>query len=547
MAMTILAWLMIAVFMFVVMTKKLSPLTALCAIPLVFAAISLFIPGSPAESWTDLGTWVMDGLGTTANTGILLLFAIVYFSIMLDAGLFDPITKKMIEFAKGDPMKVLIATAVCAAAISMNGDGTTTTLVCCAAFLPIYEKLGMKKMNLAVLVILQNTVMNLLPWGGPHRARHGRYRGRRRHPELPHARHDRSVLFNIFVVARHMGKQERARLGVHEFTQAEIDELTNVTDEEVLAIRRPQNWWFNAIMTVVLIAWLVAGSFIEAISLPNQMLFMVGTVLALLVNYPNLKDQSKRIGENGARSVQVVILIFSAGIFMGLFQGSGMADALAQASSPSSRSSSRASGASSSPSSPPPARSSSPTTASTSASCRRSPRPATSTVSPTCRWLSPPLMGQAFHLLSPLTAFVYLLLRLTEQDLGEWQRAAGKWAACIFVIFVVTIMATGALPFTSRRPSASTRICRIRLIRSPLRRGHLGGRGFSMRGTQRQLPSTARCAESRSFSNLIRPGIPLFMRHLFSFNVRVYRNIEIVQIPYASPVFATRTPHDSSF
>ena len=81
MAMTILAWLMIAVFMFVVMTKKLSPLTALCAIPLVFAAISLFIPGSPAESWTDLGTWVMDGLGTTANTGILLLFAILYFSM----------------------------------------------------------------------------------------------------------------------------------------------------------------------------------------------------------------------------------------------------------------------------------------------------------------------------------------------------------------------------------------------------------------------------------------------------------------------------------
>ena len=330
MAMTILAWLMIAVFMFVVMTKKLSPLTALCAIPLVFAAISLFIPGSPAESWTDLGTWVMDGLGTTANTGILLLFAILYFSIMLDAGLFDPITKKMIEFAKGDPMKVLIATAVVAAAISMNGDGTTTTLVCCAAFLPIYEKLGMKKMNLAVLVILQNTVMNLLPWGGPTA----------RAMAVTEVGGDIlsylmpgmiiSVLFNIFVVARHMGKQERARLGVHEFTQAEIDELTNVTDEEVLAIRRPQNWWFNAIMTVVLIAWLVAGSFIEAISLPNQMLFMVGTVLALLVNYPNLKDQSKRIGENGGDAVQVVILIFGAGIFMGLFQGSGMADALAQ-------------------------------------------------------------------------------------------------------------------------------------------------------------------------------------------------------------------------
>lgn len=447
MAMTILAWLMIAVFMFVVMTKKLSPLTALCAIPLVFAAISLFIPGSPAESWTDLGTWVMDGLSTTANTGILLLFAILYFSIMLDAGLFDPITKKMIEFAKGDPMKVLIATAVVAAAISMNGDGTTTTLVCCAAFLPIYEKLGMKKMNLAVLVILQNTVMNLLPWGGPTA----------RAMAVTEVGGDIlsylmpgmiiSVLFNIFVVARHMGKQERARLGVHEFTQAEIDELTNVTDEDVLAIRRPQNWWFNAIMTVVLIAWLVAGSFIEAISLPNQMLFMVGTVLALLVNYPNLKDQSKRIGENGGDAVQVVILIFGAGIFMGLFQGSGMADALAQSlitiipkqlagfwglivalvSAPG-------------------------TFFISNDGFYFGVMPALAEAGyaygfTNLQMALASLMGQAFHLLSPLTAFIYLLLRLTEQDLGEWQRAAGKWAACIFVIFVVTIMATGALPF----------------------------------------------------------------------------------------------------
>ncbi len=446
MAMTILAWLMIAVFMFVVMTKKLSPLTALCAIPLVFAAISLFIPGSPAESWTDLGTWVMDGLGTTANTGILLLFAILYFSIMLDAGLFDPITKKMIEFAKGDPMKVLIATAVVAAAISMNGDGTTTTLVCCAAFLPIYEKLGMKKMNLAVLVILQNTVMNLLPWGGPTA----------RAMAVTEVGGDilsylmpgmiLSVLFNIFIVARHMGKQERARLGVHEFSQAEIDELTNVTDEDVLAIRRPQNWWFNAIMTVVLIAWLVAGSFIEAISLPNQMLFMVGTVLALLVNYPNLKDQSKRIGDNGGDAVQVVILIFGAGIFMGLFQGSGMADALAQSlitiipkqlagfwglivalvSAPG-------------------------TFFISNDGFYFGVMPALAEAGyaygfTNLQMALASLMGQAFHLLSPLTAFIYLLLRLTEQDLGEWQRAAGKWAAVIFVIFVVTIMATGALP-----------------------------------------------------------------------------------------------------
>ena len=439
---------MIAVFMFVVMTKKLSPLVALCSIPLVFALIMLIATGNISQ-WTLLGDWVMNGLGTTANTGILLLFAILYFSIMLDAGLFDPITKKMIEFAKGDPMKVLIATSVVAAAISMNGDGTTTTLVCCAAFLPIYEKLGMKKMNLAVLVILQNTVMNLLPWGGPTVRAAAAMSGDILSYLMPGM--IISVIFNIVVVARYMGKKERERLGVHEFTQAEIDELTAIDDPDTLAIRRPQNWAFNAIMTIVLIAWLVAGSFIEAISLPNQMLFIVGTILALLVNYPNLKDQSARIGDNGGDAVQVVILIFGAGIFMGLFQGDSelglsMSDAVAQSlitiipqqlagfwglivcliSAPG-------------------------TFFISNDGFYFGVMPAIAEAGYAYGFTGlqmalASLMGQAFHLLSPLTAFIYLLLRLTGQDLGEWQRAAGKWAACIFVIFIVTIMATGAIP-----------------------------------------------------------------------------------------------------
>lgn len=164
MLLTIIAYAMIVVFMFIIMKKKMSPFTALVLVPLVFAIIAM--AAGVAKKGT-IGDFVLEGIKTTANTGIMLLFAILYFSIMLDAGLFDPITKRMIYFAKGDPMKVLMATAVVAAAVSLNGDGTTTTLICCSAFIPIYKKLHMRMMDLGVLIILQNTIMNLLPWGGP--------------------------------------------------------------------------------------------------------------------------------------------------------------------------------------------------------------------------------------------------------------------------------------------------------------------------------------------------------------------------------------------
>ena len=62
-------------------------------------------------------------------------------------------------------MKVLMATAIVAAAVSLNGDGTTTTLICCSSFRAnLQKKLDMKLMSLGVLIILQNTIRNLLPW-----------------------------------------------------------------------------------------------------------------------------------------------------------------------------------------------------------------------------------------------------------------------------------------------------------------------------------------------------------------------------------------------
>lgn len=183
MLLTILAYAMIVVFMFVVMKKKMSPLTSLVIVPLIFTIIAIYTGAADfgldakfteflgddklANNLTAVGPMIMYGINGTAKTGIMLLFAILYFSIMLDAGLFDPITEKMIRFAKGDPMKVLIATAIVSAAVSLNGDGTTTTLIVVSAFLPIYKKLNMNVMNLGVLIILQNTIMNLLPWGGP--------------------------------------------------------------------------------------------------------------------------------------------------------------------------------------------------------------------------------------------------------------------------------------------------------------------------------------------------------------------------------------------
>lgn len=460
MIMTILAWAMIIVFLALVMTKKMQPFTALLLVPLVFTLVGALlgqytdlvaaaneIDAASVTLWDQIaiiGDWVVSGVTSTSKTGIMLLFAIMYFAIMLNAGLFDPVTKAMIKFAKGDPVKVLLATAIVAACVSLNGDGTTTTLICCTAFIPLYKKLNLKMMNLGVLVILMNTIMNLLPWGGPTARVISVLQGQ---PGVDEQTILRALLPGMAVsvvymlgVAYYLGLKERKRVGIQNLSDADLAALTAPESEEEAALKRPKNIWINAIMTIAIVVMLVAGTF------PSLFLFLVGTGLALMINYKSIKEQKARISENAGDALQVVILVFAAGVFMGLFTNSGMSDALANSLIKLI----------------PPAlgRFWGLITAIVSA-------PGTFLLSNDAFYYgvlpvfaeagytygftaleigTASLLGQAYHLLSPLVAFIYLLLRLTDLDMGEWQRESAKWASGIFVIFIIVAAITGFVP-----------------------------------------------------------------------------------------------------
>nr|WP_132712802.1 SLC13 family permease [Pseudomonas aeruginosa] len=132
---TLLAFAMVATFMFLIMTKRLSALIALILVPIAFALIGGFAAG--------LGPMMLDGIRTLAPTGVMLMFAILYFAIMIDSGLFDPAVRKILRLVKGDPLKVSLGTAALAMIVSLDGDGSTTYMICVAAVLPLYSRLGM--------------------------------------------------------------------------------------------------------------------------------------------------------------------------------------------------------------------------------------------------------------------------------------------------------------------------------------------------------------------------------------------------------------------
>lgn len=449
----IIAWAMVIVFMFLIMTKRLSPFTALVIIPLIFALVGSFMglySDAALEKFGDsgvvaqvriLGDWIRQGVVRVAPTGVMLLFAILYFSFMLDAGMFDPIIRKLISFAKGDPLKITVAAAILAAAVSLNGDGTTTTLIVCTAFVPIYKALKMNLMNLAVTTVLMNTIMNLLPWGGPS-ARVISVLPELSDADVLNALAPGMIVAVIYMVgvAFYMGSRERKRLGVIDVTSDDIDRIMAPESEEKAALKRPHLFWVNLVMTIILVTLLMTQL------LPSLSIFMIGSVLALMINYPKLSDQKDRIQDNAGDALQVVILVFGAGAFTGLFENSGMSTELAHSLVsiiPESWGSwwGLITAVLSAPG----------TFFLSNDAFYYGVLPVLAKVGVRYGYTSlqlgvASLLGQAFHLLSPLVAFIYLLIRLTEQDLGEWQRASAKWAVGIFIIFIAIAAITGAVP-----------------------------------------------------------------------------------------------------
>ena len=309
----LLGFLTIFVFLALILTKRVSVIVALILVPVVFALIGGF--------GADLGSFMLDGIVGVAPTGIMLGFAILFFGVMNNAGLFDPLISRVLTLVKGDPVKICIGTVVIAMVAHLDGSGASTFLITIPALLPLYNKLGMNRIILAGLVALGAGTMNMTPWGGPTARAAAALEvstAQLFNPLIPAFL--AGVVWIVFV-AYLVGKKERKRLGVQDMEHSLDDELT----EEERNMRRPKLFWFNLILTIVTIVALVQ------VWLPLPIVFMLAFAIAVFINYPKPNDQMDQIKSQSVGMITVVSIIFAAGIFTGILSGTEMISAMATA------------------------------------------------------------------------------------------------------------------------------------------------------------------------------------------------------------------------
>jgi CitMHS family citrate-Mg2+:H+ or citrate-Ca2+:H+ symporter len=428
---TLFGFGMIVTFMYLIMTKRLSPVVALIFVPISFALAAGF-------EVSKVGAMMLEGINTLAPTGIMLMFAILYFGVMIDVGLFDPVVRRILQAVGGDPLKVTMGAAMLAALVSLDGDGSTTYMITVASLLPLYKRLGMNPLNLTCVTMLAGGVMNLTPWGGPLARAASALQVDPSDVFLSMVPVMGVGVAGVFGLAWILGRAERRCLGV-----IAIGEHASVGAGEARPSRQTKLFWFNALLTAALMAALIAGV------LPIPVLFMVGFALALVVNYPSVEEQRRRMAEHAPNAIAVVSLIFAAGIFTGILSGTGMVEAMSKsflAVIPGSWG---------------------PCLASITALASM---PLTFFMSNDAFYFGAlpvlseaanaygisdlemaraSLIGQPIHLLSPLVPSTYLLVGLAGVEFGDHQRFTLKWAAAICMLMLASSLVLGAFPLTA--------------------------------------------------------------------------------------------------
>ncbi len=299
----------IVALLILILTRITSALTALIVVPIAGAFLAGF--------GTETANFAISGIKNIAPITAMFIFAILFFGVLTDAKMFQPIIEIILKKVGKNPIKITVGTAILSMLVHLDGSGAVTFLIAIPAMLPLFEELQMDKRILAAVVALGAGTMNMVPWGGPTlRAASALnievatlYQSLMV-PQLI------GIVF-VLLIAAFLGKKEAKRLNYKAIPSNEIHPTSKLTKKERSYFR------VNILLTIVVIYCLVKGI------LPPAIVFMLGTVIALSINFPKLKEQKERIDSNAKSALLMASLLIAAGIFTGILKESGMINELA--------------------------------------------------------------------------------------------------------------------------------------------------------------------------------------------------------------------------
>ncbi|WP_304133091.1 CitMHS family transporter [Mesonia mobilis] len=306
-----------AIVVILLMGKRFSPIIALTIIPFLAAIVAGF-------EMSEIANFYESGITKVMGVAVMFIFAILYFGIMQDVGLFTPLIRKMLQITGSNPVAITCGTVIIAAIAHVDGSGASTFLITIPALLPLYKKMKMNPYLLLLLVGTSASIVNMIPWGGPM--------GRSAiilevdptdlwRPLIPL---QFVALLLLLALAFFLGLKEKKRIHkLEENIDTEHDDFNQDQLEEKEDHPTVKPIWVNLLLTLAVIAMLFWGI------IPAGFTFMIGVGLALVLNFPQKKLQMNRLKHHAPNALVMATIILAAGSFLGILNGSGMLDSIA--------------------------------------------------------------------------------------------------------------------------------------------------------------------------------------------------------------------------
>lgn len=290
-------------------SRRVSPLSALIAIPILTALASGF--------GAHIGDFILSGLATMAPVVTMFVFAILFFGTLADAGLMQPLVRGVLRVVGKRPSLIVPGTSLLALLVHLDGSGAVVFLITIPTLLPLYKELQMDKRILAAACSLAAGV-NFLPWTGPtlraaaaiHTTPLALFR-----PLIPV---QLVGIVYVFLVAWLLGRREEKRLGKTPDSDPNFVHVQKVEVESSqvrLAV--------NAVLALLVLGTIISGKAEPAV------LFMTGTALGLLINFPKMREQQRALENHAKAAISMAAILCAAGAFNGILKGTGMLGAMA--------------------------------------------------------------------------------------------------------------------------------------------------------------------------------------------------------------------------
>ena len=313
---------------------KVSPVVAMALVPTVGALVLGF-------GFEDLQAFFTSGLDQVMSIVVMFIFAIIFFGILSDAGLFDPVIRRLILMTRGRVLLVTIGTVVIGAVAHLDGAGATTFLLTIPALLPLYQALNMSKYLLLLLVSLSASIMNMVPWGGPL------IRSATVINEDPGEMYQQLVplqgvgMVMLLGLAVLLGVREirsiNAKVGtgmVQSVGNVDVRTIANDFSARQLEDRKdlvgkinshPVIYWLNIVVVIAVLTTMLAGWLDPALS------FVLGVSVLLPMNFNSAKLQIDRMKAHAPNALMMASVIIAAAVFLGVLNESGMLENVALA------------------------------------------------------------------------------------------------------------------------------------------------------------------------------------------------------------------------